>query len=223
MNRQRTSVRDVLKTIREEEVEFVDLKFVDLFGGLQHITFPATALDEGSFARGVNFDGSSVRGFQAISESDLILKPDTDSTFRDPFFDDATISMFCDIMDPDGHKPYSRDPRGVAQRAERLIRSLGLADAASFGVEMEFSIIATRVLLHRLRGSAARGREGSDSTASPARQERVLRSSAARSIAQSPWQDLEDDGGHRPGARDAPPRGWLRGPERNRVQVRDSL
>jgi glutamine synthetase len=138
MNRQRTSVRDVLKTIREEEVEFVDLKFVDLFGGLQHITFPATALDEGSFARGVNFDGSSVRGFQAISESDLILKPDTDSTFRDPFFDDATISMFCDIMDPNGHKPYSRDPRGVAQRAERLIRSLGLADAASFGVEMEF-------------------------------------------------------------------------------------
>jgi glutamine synthetase len=138
MNRQSTSARDVLKTIREDKIEFVDLKFVDLFGGLQHITFPADALDEGSFARGVNFDGSSVRGFQAISESDLILKPDPDSMFRDPFFDDATISMFCDILDPDGHKPYSRDPRGVAQRAERLVRSLGLADAASFGVEMEF-------------------------------------------------------------------------------------
>jgi glutamine synthetase len=138
MNRQSTSARDVLKTIREDETEFVDLKFVDLFGGLQHITFPADALDEGSFARGVNFDGSSVRGFQAISESDLILKPDPDSMFRDPFFDDATISMFCDILDPDGHKPYSRDPRGVAQRAERVVRSLGLADAASFGVEMEF-------------------------------------------------------------------------------------
>jgi glutamine synthetase len=138
MNRQRTSARDLLKMIREEEIEFVDLKFVDLFGGLQHISFPAATLDEGSFARGVNFDGSSVRGFQAISESDLILRPDPDSVFRDPFFDDATISLFCDILDPDGHKPYSRDPRGVAQRAERLIRSLGLADAASFGVEMEF-------------------------------------------------------------------------------------
>jgi glutamine synthetase len=138
MNRQRTSVRDVLKKIREEEIEFVDLKFVDLFGGLQHITFPATSLDEGSYARGVNFDGSSVRGFQAISESDLILKPDTDSIFYDPFYDDKTISMFCDILDPNGHKPYSRDPRGVAQRAERLVRSLGIADEASFGVEPEF-------------------------------------------------------------------------------------
>jgi glutamine synthetase len=138
MDRQHISVRDVLKRIREDEIEFVDMKFVDLFGGLQHITFPAASLDEGSFARGVNFDGSSVRGFQAISESDLILKPDTSSMFRDPFFDDATISMFCDILDPNGSKPYSRDPRGVAERAERLLRSLGLADAASFGLEMEF-------------------------------------------------------------------------------------
>jgi glutamine synthetase len=93
MSRQPMSVRDVLKSIREDQIEFVDLKFVDLFGGLQHITFPASALDEGSFARGVNFDGSSVRGFQAISESDLLLKPDTDSTFRDPFFDEPTVSM----------------------------------------------------------------------------------------------------------------------------------
>jgi glutamine synthetase len=83
MNRQSTSARDVLKTIRENEIEFVDLKFVDLFGGLQHITFPASALDEGSFARGVNFDGSSVRGFQAISESDLIPGLDVQrSVFR---------------------------------------------------------------------------------------------------------------------------------------------
>ena len=138
MGSQRVSVRDILKRIREDEVEFVDLKFVDLFGGLQHITFPASSLDEQSFANGVNFDGSSVRGFQSISESDLILKPDTDSVFKDPFYDDTTISMFCDIMDPATHAPYSRDPRGVAQRAERLIRSLGIADFASFGVEMEF-------------------------------------------------------------------------------------
>jgi len=138
MERGETTVRDVLKQIRDDEITFVDLKFVDLFGGLQHITFPAAALDEGSFVRGVNFDGSSVRGFQAIAESDLLLKPDTNTVFRDPFFDEPTVSLFCDILDPAGYKPYSRDPRGVAQRAARLVRSLGIADSASFGLEMEF-------------------------------------------------------------------------------------
>jgi glutamine synthetase len=138
MDKQDITVRDILKRIREEEIAFVDLKFLDLFGGLQHIAFPAAALDEGNLVRGVNFDGSSVRGFQAISESDLLLKPDTRSVFRDPFYDEPTLSLFCDILDPEGYKPYSRDPRGVAQRAERLVRSIGLADSASFGVEMEF-------------------------------------------------------------------------------------
>jgi glutamine synthetase len=135
-----TTVRDILKRIREDEIAFVDLKFVDLFGGLHHIAFPSHALDESSFVRGINFDGSSVRGFQAISESDLLLKPDPRSVFRDPFFDDPALSLFCDILDPDGYRPYTRDPRGVAQRAERLIRSIGMADAASFGVEMEFYV-----------------------------------------------------------------------------------
>ena len=138
MNRDVTTVRDLLKRIREEAIEFIDLKFVDLFGGLHHIAFPAGALDEGNFVRGVNFDGSSVRGFQAISESDLLLKPDPRTAFLDPFFDEPTLSLFCNILDPDGYKPYSRDPRGVAQRAERLVRSIGMADSASFGVEMEF-------------------------------------------------------------------------------------
>jgi glutamine synthetase len=138
MDRQQITVRDIIKRIREEEIGYVDFKFVDLFGSLQHITFPAHVLDEGSFARGVNFDGSSVRGFQAISESDLLLKPDPNSLFLDPFFDEPTLSLFCDILDPDNYKPYSRDPRGVAHRAERLIRSIGLADIASIGVEPEF-------------------------------------------------------------------------------------
>jgi glutamine synthetase len=138
MNRDVTTVRDILKRIREEEIAFIDLKFVDLFGGLQHISFPARAFDEANFVHGVNFDGSSVRGFQAISESDLLLKPDTNSVFRDPFYDEPTLSLFCDVLDPEGYKPYTRDPRGVAHRAERLIRSIGMADSASFGVEMEF-------------------------------------------------------------------------------------
>ena len=134
------TVRDVLRRLRDDEIDFVDLKFVDLFGGLQHITVPARTLDEGNLARGMNFDGSSVRGFQAISESDLILKPDVSSVFRDPFFDEPTLSMFCDVLDPNGFKPYSRDPRGVAHRAERLIRSIGMADVASVGVELEFYV-----------------------------------------------------------------------------------
>ncbi len=140
MSRHEASVGDVLKQIRDAEIDFIDLKFTDLFGGLQHITFPAKTLDEGNFTSGINFDGSSVRGFQAISESDLLLKPDPKSVFLDPFFDDPTLSLFCDILDPAGYKPYSRDPRGVAQRAERLVQSLGIADTASFGVEMEFHL-----------------------------------------------------------------------------------
>jgi glutamine synthetase len=124
--------------VRDEQIEFLELKFVDLFGGLQSLTFAADALDEGAFARGVNFDGSSVRGFQSISESDLLLRPDPDSLFLDPFHDAPTLSMFCDIIDPKGQKPYRRDPRGVARRAERLLQAEGIADSASYGLELEF-------------------------------------------------------------------------------------
>jgi glutamine synthetase len=136
-----TSARDVLHEIRAQDIQFLDLKFVDLFGGLQHITFPAGAIDEATFQRGVNFDGSSVRGFQSIHESDLLLRPDPTSLFLDPFFEEATLSVFCNVIDPRGHKPYSRDPRGVAQRAERLLQSLGIGDMASFGLEVEFYVL----------------------------------------------------------------------------------
>jgi glutamine synthetase len=139
VNRELT-VRDVLQQIKDDEIEFVDLKFVDLLGGLQHLTFAADALDEGAFARGLNFDGSSVRGFQAIAESDLLMRPDPATLFRDPFHDEPTLSMFCDIVDPKGHKSYSRDPRGVARRAETLLQSIGLGDVAYFGLEIEFYV-----------------------------------------------------------------------------------
>jgi glutamine synthetase len=132
------TAQDVLRRIREEKIEFVSLKFVDLFGGLQHLTFTGDALDVGMFTRGINFDGSSVRGFQSIHESDLLLVPDPTSVFRDPFFDDPTLSMFCDVVDPKGFKPYPRDPRGVAKAAERAMRGLGIADAAFYGLELEF-------------------------------------------------------------------------------------
>ena len=134
------SVRDVLHDMREEGIRFLDLKFVDVFGTLQHITVPAEVVDEKALNFGFSFDGSSVRGFQAITESDMILRPDPSSVFKDPFFDEPAFSLFGDVIDPIRYKPYRRDPRGVAQRAERLIRSLGIADNAFFGPEIEFYV-----------------------------------------------------------------------------------
>jgi glutamine synthetase len=141
MDKKRRTSRDVLSAMREGKIEFLDLKFVDLFGTLQHITLPTEFVDEDLFHHGMGFDGSSVRGFQAIHESDMMLKPDPDTVFADPFFDDPTLSVFCDIFDPVHYKPYSRDPRGVAKRAEQAVRSLGLADTPFMGPEMEFFIL----------------------------------------------------------------------------------
>ena len=122
--KKRVSARDVVQRIKDEKIRFLDLKFVDLFGTLQHLTVPTEVVDEGSFQTGFGFDGSSVKGFQKINESDMLLLPDPNSVFLDPFFDDPALSVFCDISDPVRMKPYSRDPRGIARRAERLMRSL---------------------------------------------------------------------------------------------------
>ncbi len=132
------TARDVFRMIREDQIRFVDLKFLDLFGGLHHLTQPVESVPERIFVTGLGFDGSSVKGFQSIKASDMKLMPDPSSVFRDPFFDDPTLSVFCDIIDPDGWKPYTRDPRGVARRAEQLLRSTGIADDAFFGPEIEF-------------------------------------------------------------------------------------
>jgi hypothetical protein len=137
---QRATARDVMKMIREQEIRFLDLKFVDLLGTLQHLTVPTEVVDEDTFRTGFAFDGSSVKGFQKISESDMLLMPDPASVFRDPFFDDPALSVFCDIADPIRRTPYSRDPRGIAGRAERLARSLGVADQVFFGPEIEFFV-----------------------------------------------------------------------------------
>jgi glutamine synthetase len=138
--RDRVTARDVMRMVRDDEIRFLDLKFVDLVGTLQHLTVPTDVVDEGTFQQGFSFDGSSVRGFQKISESDMLLMPDPNSVFRDPFYEDATLSVFCDIVDPVRRVPYLRDPRGIARRAERLVRSLGLADDVNFGPEIEFFI-----------------------------------------------------------------------------------
>ena len=122
----------------EHDIEFVDVKFVDLFGTLHHLTLPIEEIDAGVFVNGLGLDGSSIRGFQAIDNSDMIMVPDPASMMHDPFFEAPTLSFFCKVVDPDGFKPYTRDTRSVAQRAAQLARSLGIADDVFCGPELEF-------------------------------------------------------------------------------------
>src|SRR5210317_415038 len=134
------TIRSILQRIKDENIQFIDLKFVDLFGTLQHLVIAADHIDEGDFNNGFSFDGSSVQGFQSINDSDLILRPDPTSVFMDPFFDDPTLSFFCDIINPRDNTPYESDPRGIAKKAERLLRAQGIAEEAFFGPEIEFFI-----------------------------------------------------------------------------------
>jgi glutamine synthetase len=134
------SLKDLQKLARDKDLEFLDLKFTDIPGTLQHFTVPISELAEPMFIEGIGFDGSSIRGFQPIHESDMLVKPDAESAFIDPFCDDPTLSMLCNIKDPVTLKLYSRDPRNVAQKAERFLTASGIADTACFGPEPEFYI-----------------------------------------------------------------------------------
>ncbi|MGZ5382871.1 MAG: type I glutamate--ammonia ligase [Acidimicrobiia bacterium] len=123
-----------------EGVEFIDLRFADLPGQVQHFTIPANQLDIAAFDEGFGFDGSSIRGFQEIQESDMILKPDPDTALIDPFMERKTLLLYCFVHDPISHEPYSRDPRYVAKKAEQYLIGTGLADLSYWGPEAEFYI-----------------------------------------------------------------------------------
>ncbi len=129
------SAANVLKFIKEKEAEFVDLRFTDPRGKLQHLTMDASIVDEGMLNEGVFFDGSSIAGWKAINESDMILKPDTARMFMDPFTSHNTVVLFCDILDAIKKDPYERDPRGVAKKAEEYLKASGIGDKAFFGPE----------------------------------------------------------------------------------------
>ncbi|MGQ9496945.1 MAG: type I glutamate--ammonia ligase [Desulfotomaculales bacterium] len=137
---------EILRFIKENNIEIIDLKFNDLPGLWQHFSMPAEELAElddltdGIFAEGVGFDGSSIRGFQKINESDMILIPDPNTAVIDPVCEVPTLSMICDIYDPLTKKPYTRDPRYVAKKAEAYLRQTGIADTSYFGPEAEFFI-----------------------------------------------------------------------------------
>ena len=132
------NVLDVLRTLKDRDVSAIDLQFVDLYGTLQHISLPASRCDVELFEGGIGFDGSSIRGFTQIHESDMVLRPEAKTFVLDPFFDDPTLSFMCDIIEPNSRALFHRDTRALAKKAERHLKRTGLADTAFFGPELEF-------------------------------------------------------------------------------------
>ncbi len=131
-------VSDILKEIKDNDIKFVDLRFTDPKGKLQHVTMDSEKMDDDAFADGVMFDGSSIAGWKAINESDMVLMPDPDTAHADPFFAQSTMAIFCDILEPNTGESYERDPRGIAKKAEAYLKSTGIGDTATFGPEAEF-------------------------------------------------------------------------------------
>src|SRR4051812_38527944 len=135
-----TTAKDVLKMMKDDDVKYVDLRFTDPRGKWQHVTFDRTLVDEDMFSEGVMFDGSSIAGWKAINESDMCLMPDPATAVVDPFFAETTLSIVCDILEPTTGEPYNRDPRGIAKKAEAMVKSMGVGDVVYFGPEAEFFV-----------------------------------------------------------------------------------
>ncbi|RME35378.1 MAG: glutamate--ammonia ligase [Gammaproteobacteria bacterium] len=135
------SAENVLQMIKDEEVKFVDLRFTDTRGKEQHVTVPSHTVDADFFEEGKMFDGSSIAGWKGIQESDMILMPEPETAVMDPFTDDSTLILRCDILEPSTGQGYERCPRSLAKRAEAYLRSTGIGDTAFFGPEPEFFIL----------------------------------------------------------------------------------
>ena len=134
------SVANVLKMIKDQDIQFVDFRFTDTKGKEQHVSVPAAMADEDMFDEGKMFDGSSIAGWKGIQESDMILLPDANSAVIDPFLQDTTLLLRCDVIEPTTMQGYDRDPRTIAKRGEAYLKSTGIGDAAYFGPEAEFFI-----------------------------------------------------------------------------------
>ncbi|MEY6432725.1 glutamate--ammonia ligase [Thioalkalicoccus limnaeus] len=132
---------NVIKMIKEKEVKFVDLRFTDTRGKEQHVSLPSSQIDDDFFKEGKMFDGSSIAGWKGIQESDMVLMPEAETAVLDPFSDEATLILRCDILEPSTMQGYERDPRSLAKRAEAFLKSTGIADSAFFGPEPEFFVL----------------------------------------------------------------------------------
>lgn len=135
------SIAKVLEMIKEHDVQFVDFRFTDTKGKEQHVSVPAHQIDEDALNDGKMFDGSSIAGWKGIHESDMILMPDADTAVMDPFCDENTLNLRCDVIEPSTMVGYERDPRSLAKRAENYLKSTGIADTAYFGPEPEFFML----------------------------------------------------------------------------------
>ena len=135
-----TSPKDAVKFAKDQGVKIVDVKFVDMPGTWQHFSIPVEDFTEDIFTEGLGFDGSSIRGFQHIHESDMLLLPDPSTVVVDPICKIPTLSLICDVVDPITHEPYSRDPRYIARKAEAYLKTTGIADTSYWGPEAEFFI-----------------------------------------------------------------------------------
>ena len=131
---------ELLKAIKNQDIKMVDLRFIDIPGTAQHFTIPIKFLEENIFTEGLGFDGSSVRGFKEIHDSDMIVLPDVATAFIDPFYSEKTIALLCNIKDPLTLEDYARDPRNIAKKAETYLKSSGIGDTAFFGPEAEFFV-----------------------------------------------------------------------------------
>src|SRR3954462_10814473 len=146
--------KSVIEMARKQGVRMVDAKFVDTFGTWQHFSVPTSELTEEVFAEGFGFDGSSIRGWKSIEASDMLAMPDPNTALIDPFMAVPTLSLTCTIAETGTLEPYVRDPRGIAQRAEKYLASTGIADTAVFGPEAEFFIFDNVQFDHRSNGTS---------------------------------------------------------------------
>jgi glutamine synthetase len=131
---------ELLSEIKDKEVKYVDVRFTDIRGMLQHVTFDIDLVDEEFLTEGTMFDGSSIAGWKAINESDMLLLPDLERSYIDPFYQQTTLFLFCDVLNPDTNEPYSRDPRSIAKKALNYVKAAGVGDQVYFGPEAEFFI-----------------------------------------------------------------------------------
>ena len=194
--------KTVLEFAKKNGVKMLDLRFTDLPGLQQHISYPIDQLSEESFEEGFGMDGSSIRGWAAINESDMLLIPDPTTLHVDPFTEVPTLVMLCDVIDPITKQHYDRDPRWIAKKAEMYLASTGLADTAYFGAEAEFFIFDnirfdqnehSGFLLHRRRRRPLEFRPGGKQPRlSSALQGRLFPGSADRSLSGSAQRDGHD-------------------------------
>src|SRR5215208_1363038 len=197
------SAKDIQNLIKEKDVKYVDVRFSDMRGKLQHVTFDLSLVDDDFLTDGTMFDGSSIAGWKAINESDMKLRPDLDSAIIDPFYQQTTLALFCDVLNPDTNTPYNRDPRSIAKSALAYVQASGVGDTVFFGPEAEFFVfddVQWNTAAHDTRYSY-------DSTELPVSSGKQYPEGNMGHRPGPARRDAGGDGRDRPRARKAPPRG----------------